>query len=96
MKEDGSVEASSRTDRTLAQGGGIKYQGTWTSASTGRTVQALWVENIIGYHGPHAFADFLMGDRGMEINPKYAKLGWDNYWANDEWWAASPKPRLSL
>jgi hypothetical protein len=40
--------------------------------------------------------NFGIGDRGAQVNPKYAKLGWRTYWENDEWWADSPKPSLSL
>jgi hypothetical protein len=40
--------------------------------------------------------DFNIGERGFMLNPKYAHLGWDKYWQNDEWWADSPQPSLNL
>ena len=45
---------------------------------------------------PSLIKDFGIGDRGAQVNPKYAKLGWNELWENDEWWADSPKPKLSL
>ena len=38
-------------------------------------------------------SDFDIGDRGMQINPKYTRVGWDSYWDNAEWWADSPVAR---
>ena len=41
-------------------------------------------------------ADLYLGERDVYINPKYAGLDWNEAWENDEWWADSPKPKLSL
>lgn len=78
-----------------SQGGEQKYAGTWTDSQTGQLTPTVWVKNIIGY-GPFIHEDFVIGERDVEINPKYAKLGWNELWENDEWWAKSPKPALSL
>jgi hypothetical protein len=40
--------------------------------------------------------DLYIGERGETINPKYAGLDWSEAWENDEWWAKSPKPQLTL
>ena len=39
--------------------------------------------------------DFGVGDRGGQVNPKYAKLGWSEMWENNEWWA-DPAPVAHL
>ncbi|GAB3658207.1 hypothetical protein GCM10027594_29690 [Hymenobacter agri] len=78
-----------------SQGAGQQYAGTWTTTQTGKTIPAVWVSNIVGY-GQFIYSDFVVGERDVAINPKYAKQGWNELWENDEWWAKSPKPRLSL
>jgi hypothetical protein len=30
---------------------------------------------------------FDIGERGSHINPKYARVGWNSFWENKEWWA---------
>lgn len=85
------------SDTTASQGSGIKYEGRWIDTATHRTYPVVWVEHILPYvRAQHVLEDFASGDRDVEINPKYAKLGWNSYWENDEWWADSPKPSLSL
>ena len=27
-----------------------------------------------------------IGARDAHINPRYARVGWNTYWQNDEWW----------
>ena len=78
-----------------SQGGGQKYAGNWTSYQTGQTTPTVWVKSITGY-GPFVYSDFIIGERDVEINPKYAKQGWNAIWENDEWWAKTPKPSLNL
>jgi hypothetical protein len=43
----------------------------------------VWVRDIIGY-SPNILGDLVVGEREFHINPKYAKLGWNEYWTNDE------------
>lgn len=81
--------------KTPTLGGGILYEGTWTSA-TGQTVPVMWAADLLAYHGPQILSDFVVGGRMLNVNPKYAKLGWNEYWQNDEWWADSPPPKLTL
>lgn len=90
----------SRTDHTLTERGGIKYEGNWTQYGTTNAKEVVWVDDMYGYgqvqHLLENFMIFKFGERDPEINPKYAKLGWNTYWENDEWWADSPKPALGL
>ncbi len=96
VEKDGQLNLFYPGVDTPAKGGGITYDGTWTSNTTGQTTPAVWVVAIFDYRGPQVFRDFAVGERGTDFNPKYAKLGWNHYWENDEWWAASPKPVLGL
>jgi len=79
------LRLESRTGRTLTRGGEAKFAGTWTPYGTGSPKPVVWVENIFVY-GAHVFSNFTLGDRDIDFNPKYAKLGWNTYWTNDEWW----------
>ncbi|MDO7846312.1 hypothetical protein Q5H92_08095 [Hymenobacter sp. M29] len=81
--------------RQFAKGWRMHFDGEWTSSLTGQRKQLLASANIEGI-GSTVFSDFNVGERSFSINPKYAKLGWNELWENDEWWADSPKPSLSL
>jgi hypothetical protein len=78
-----------------SQGGGLKYEGSWVPSRGSRVQPAVWVSSIIGY-SPNIFGDLTIGEREFDFNPKYAKLGWNTYWENDEWWADSPQPKFDL
>jgi hypothetical protein len=78
-----------------SQGGGLKYEGSWVPSRGGRPQPAVWVSSIIGY-SPNIFGDLVIGEREIAVNPKYARLGWNTFWQNDEWWTDSPKPSLNL
>ncbi|MBF9140981.1 hypothetical protein [Hymenobacter properus] len=97
LLESGSLVLSSRDGKGSTQGGDVKFEGTWTHAATHRTYPVVWVENIFTYAGArNVLKDFFIGERDPDFNPKYAKLGWNSYWENDEWWAKPTKPALSL
>lgn len=96
FNKDGLAVQKSQSGKTLTQGGEVKYAGAWTSNTTKYTVPVTWVGNFLRYRGPQSFSDFTLGDRGVSINPKYAHLGWNRYWENDEWWADAPKSTTSL
>lgn len=78
-----------------AQGAGVLYRGQWISYAT-QTAKPLLLANNVFIVAPEALPQFGLGERDLSFNPKYAKLGWNEYWANNEWWADSPKPQLSL
>lgn len=92
LNDDGTVQQQIQTMHTLTQGGGVKYAGTWTNSASGKVVPVVWVENIFAYQGPQVFRDFTVGERDVDFNPKYAKIGWNTYWQNDEWWADGHQP----
>lgn len=90
------LQSVSIPDKDLpAQGAGQLFRGQWQSRRTGRRNPvdfAVFSQAVV----PDAMADLFLGDRGEVINPKYANLGWSEGWENQEWWAKSPKPKLSL
>ena len=54
--------------------------------------QPVAFANFYGAVVPHALEKLGLGDRGDEVNPHMARLGWAEEWENEEWWAKSPKP----
>ena len=90
------VTAVMETDESMpARGSGLLLRGSRLNVST-KEVKKFVVSTNFFAAAPDVYSDFAIGDRGGEINPKYAKLGWNELWENDEWWADSPKPKLSL
>ncbi|MGI4862986.1 MAG: hypothetical protein ACRYFZ_03630 [Janthinobacterium lividum] len=89
MLYEGRPVGESLSD-SLSKGGMTTFDGTWTSLSTGQRKPATWVANLFNYQGPQIASDFFIGERDPSINPKYAKLGWNKFWENDEWWTDSP------
>ncbi|GAB3857744.1 hypothetical protein GCM10028822_31960 [Hymenobacter terrigena] len=81
--------------RQFAKGWRMYFDGEWTSSLTGSRKKLLASASIEGI-GSTVFSDFNVGERSFSINPKYAKLGWNELWENEEWWADSPKPKLNL
>ena len=84
--EEGAIRARTRE---------FAFEGTWTEASTGKTQRVLWANEFAPVANA-VLGDFDIGGRMATVNPKYRKYGWTEYFQNDEWWADSPKPALSL
>ncbi|RZK99108.1 MAG: hypothetical protein EOO62_25265 [Hymenobacter sp.] len=82
-------------DQLPTRGGKLLVRGNRLNVTTGQ-VKSFLVGPELGAIAPHIFKDFMLDERMGQINPKYAKLGWNDYWQNDEWWADSPNPSLSL
>jgi hypothetical protein len=91
----GYVTAPFVNNGAPANGSEMLLHGSRRNEST-RQVKTFVVAADVFAAAPEVYKDFGIGDRGGEINPKYAKLGWNELWENDEWWADSPKPKLSL
>jgi hypothetical protein len=77
------------------RGCGQIFRGTWQDNSTGSKKPVAWA-NFYGVIVPDVLRDIGLGERGDEVNPKLARYGWNTIMENDEWWAKSPKPSLSL
>ena len=75
------------------KGCGLLFRGSQISNKTGMR-QPVAFANFYGAVVPRALEKLGLGDRGEEVNPHMARLGWNEAWENDEWWAKSPKPSL--
>lgn len=76
-------------------GGGLVFRGQWQNNKTGQRKPVSWsrfYEAIV----PDVLRKLGLGERGDEVHPRLAKYGWSEIWENDEWWAKSPKPSLTL
>ena len=82
-------------ENTPTRGCGLLLRGKRRNATT-RVVKDFVVASWANAAAPDIYKDFMIGERSGEINPKYAKLGWNELWENDEWWAKSPTPSLNL
>ena len=80
------------TPTTPAQGSGFKFEGQWTSNKTATQKPVIWAKDLFMFAN-NILKNFSIGERDVEINPKYRHLGWDNYWEVEEWWVES-KPIL--
>ena len=88
VNEGGKLERDySRGSNYGALGSGYKFEGIWTGNNSSKTKPVLFADNFLELSNT-VLKDFAIGERDVSINPKYAKLGWDTYWENDEWWAA--------
>jgi len=61
---------------TPNRGGGIRYDGTWTSYETGESKPVIWSKDLFRFAND-ILEEFSIGERDVEINEKYRSLGWD-------------------
>ena len=83
------------SEQNPTRGAGMIFRGSHTSNQTGLRKSVAFSTDF-SMVVPAALAKLGLGDRSEEANPNLARLGWSEAWENDEWWAASPKPSLSL
>ena len=77
------------------RGSGLVFEGTWQDNKTGQRKPASWATNFTVIV-PEVLEKIGLGSRADTVFPELAKYGWNDWWENDEWWAKSPKPSLSL
>ena len=65
--------------------GGFLFEGEWRSYQTGKTKPVLWADAFFAV-ADNVLKDFDLGEREVDINPKYRHLGWDAFWTDEEWW----------
>jgi hypothetical protein len=82
-------------ENSATKGCGYKFEGQWVSAQTGAAKPVLWGNNL-NATARLVFTDFMVGERMPHVNKKYASLGWNRIWDNDEWWADAPASSVSL
>jgi hypothetical protein len=92
---DYAGDASGLAVDNPTKGCGLLFRGTQVSNRTGQR-HAVAFASYYGAVVPRALAKLHLGDRSEEINPNLAKLGWNEAWANEEWWADSPEAKLNL
>ncbi|MDB5235530.1 MAG: hypothetical protein JWR44_2523 [Hymenobacter sp.] len=73
------------TENPATRNGGLLFDGSWRPEAAGESVPVVWKQGIAVTH--QVMTRFEIGDRDAHINPKYACVGWNTYWKNDEWWA---------
>jgi hypothetical protein len=89
----GYIRAPFRGTDGLYNAGYMLINGSRLNISTRQIKQFVVADNVFTA-APDVYKDFEVGDRGGEMNPKYAHLGWNEKWENEEWWADSPKLNL--
>lgn len=78
-------ELASNTDNLGTRWGGLLFDGNWRETAGAEPVPVLWKQGMAVTR--QVLSRFEIGNRDIEINPRYARVGWDSYWKNDEWWA---------
>jgi hypothetical protein len=70
---------------TPTRHGGFVFEGEWRSYQTGKAKPVLWADAFFSV-ADNVLKDFDIGEREVDINPKYRHLGWDTFWTDEEWW----------
>jgi hypothetical protein len=71
--------------KTPTRHGGFVFEGEWRSYQTGNPKPVLWADSFFAVAN-NVLKDFDLGEREVDINPKYRHLGWDTFWTDEEWW----------
>ncbi|MCB2408631.1 hypothetical protein [Hymenobacter lucidus] len=74
-------------------GEGSTFTSTWSSAAHPQPIKLVWASNFMNIANT-VMENFSLGERGPHINPKYSRVGWQNFWDNEEWWADAEEPAL--
>jgi hypothetical protein len=79
------AELVTYTSNPATRNGGLLFDGAWREDATSEiTVPVIWKQGIAATR--QIMTRFEIGNRDSHINPKYARVGWNNFWKNDEWW----------
>ncbi|GAB3572813.1 hypothetical protein [Hymenobacter daeguensis] len=80
------AELLTYTSNPATRNGGLLFDGVWREdAAAETTVPAIWKQGIAVTR--QILTRFEIGERDSHINPRYARVGWNSFWQNDEWWA---------
>jgi hypothetical protein len=77
------------------RGCGQVFRGVWQDNRTGQRKPVAWA-TYYWVIVPEVLSQLGLGERSEGVNPELARYGWNTIMENDEWWAKSPKPGLSL
>lgn len=75
------------SNHTPARSSGFLFDGNWVSYEGGKSKSTIFSKDIFMFAND-ILKDFSYGEREIEINPRYRKLGWADYWQSNEWWVA--------
>jgi hypothetical protein len=79
------AEFATATRNPATRNGGLLFDGLWREdAASETTVPAIWKQGIAVTR--QILTRFELGERDPHVNPKYARVGWNTFWQNDEWW----------
>lgn len=85
LGSSGRAALAEYTTNTLTRHGGLLFDGEWRDGPASDPVPAVWKQGMAVTR--QVLTRFGLGDRGGGISPRYARVGWNTYWQNDEWWA---------
>jgi hypothetical protein len=85
VRNDNSIDLWYFSPQTQSKGSGFRFTGEWKSYLSKAIKPVIWAKDLFSFAN-EIIKDFSIGERDVEINPKYRYLGWDNYWEMDEWW----------
>lgn len=85
VRNDNSLDLWYFSPQTQSKASGFRFIGEWQSYQTKAIKSVIWAKDLFSFAN-EIIKDFSIGERDVEINPKYRHLGWDNYWEMDEWW----------
>lgn len=85
IKGDGHPELWFWSHKTPTKSSGFLFEGKWTAYGSTKSKSFLFSKDLFMFAND-ILKDFSIGEREVEINPKYRKLGWENFWELDEWW----------
>ena len=85
VRNDNSIDLWYFSPKTQSKASGFRFIGQWQSYQSKAIKPVIWAKDLFSFAN-EIIKDFSIGERDIEINPKYRHLGWDNYWEIDEWW----------
>lgn len=80
----GRAALAEYTANPLTRNGGLLFDGEWRDGPAGDPVPAVWKQGMAVTR--QVLTRFEMGERDAYVNPRYARVGWRDFWQNDEWW----------
>lgn len=90
INEEKKPEIWYYSNKTPARSSGFLFDGNWVNYEGGKSKSTLFSKDIFMFAND-ILKDFSFGEREIEINPKYRKLGWADFWQSEEWWVSDKK-----
>ena len=84
LAANGRAKLVDYTANPATRNGGLLFDGSWRDGAAGEPVAVVWKQGMAVAH--QILTRFEIGDRDAHLNPRYARVGWNSYWQNEEWW----------